>query len=258
MIMESTNGGGTIEAVNRTMEVLEAIKENEGAGVTELATELGWAKSTVHTHLKTLVENEFLVRDGDRYDLSHRFLDFGEYAKYRHPVYSAVEPKLDELAEETERRVQFLTEEYGYAVYIRIAEGKHSVSTGATLGRRRAVLHATAAGKSMLAYLPQERVDAILDERGLPRYTENTITDRGELFEELETIRDRGFAINREEHIKGLSAIAAPVRSPNDDVLGSISVADAAHRMQGRGLEEGPPELILGVINEIELDIAYP
>lgn len=255
--MNEENDGGTIEAVDRSMAVLQAIKDMEGGGVTELATELGWAKSTVHTHLQTLLENEFLIRDGDQYDLSHQFIDFGEYAKDRHPMYSAIQPKLDELAEETGKRVQFLTEEHGYAVYVRIAEGKHAVSTGSSLGRRRSVLHATAAGRSILTHLPREKVEAILDKRGLPRYTENTITDREELFEELEMIRDRGFAINREEHINGLSAIAAPVKTPDGDVLGSISVADAAHRMEGQWLEGDIPKLLLEIINEIELDIAY-
>lgn len=255
--MGTANEGGTIEAVNRSMRVIETIKDLNGAGVTELADELGWAKSTVHTHLKTLEENEFLIRDGDQYDLSLRFMDCGEYVKERHPIYSSIEPKLEELAAETEKRVQFITQEHGYAVYVRIAEGKHSVSTGATLGGRRVMLHATAAGKSMLAYLPREETEAILDDKGLHRFTENTITDREELYEEFEAIRERGYAINREEHIKGLRAIAAPVTTPDDEVLGSVSVADAAHRMKGQWFEEELPELLLGIVNEIELDVAY-
>lgn len=255
--MATTKDGGTIESVRRSMEILELIKDREGAGVTELANELDWAKSTVHTHLKTLEENEFLVRNGDRYDLSLRFMNFGEYAKHRHPVYSSIEPKLEELASETEKRVQFLVQEHGYAVYVRIAEGEHSVSTGAALGRRRPMLHATAAGKSILAHLPPAEVESILDKTGLRRYTQNTVTDRAELFEQFEAIRERGYAINNEEHIKGLSAIAAPVTTPDDEVLGSISVADAAHRMQGQWFEDELPKLLLGIVNEIELDVAY-
>lgn len=255
--MATTKDGGTIESVRRSMEVLELIEDRGGAGVTELANELDWAKSTVHTHLKTLEKNEYLVRDGDRYDLSLRFMNFGEYAKHRHPVYSSIEPKLEELASETKKRVQFLVQEHGYAVYVRIAEGEHSVSTGAALGRRRPMLHATAAGKSILAHLPQAEAESILEEAGLRRYTQNTITDKEELFEEFETIRERGYAINREEHIKGLSAIAAPVRTPSEEVLGAISIADAVHRMRGQWFEDELPELLLGVVNEIELDVAY-
>ncbi|MFB6121909.1 MAG: IclR family transcriptional regulator [Haloferacaceae archaeon] len=252
-----TTHDGTIEAVNRSMKVIETIKELEGAGVTDLANELGWAKSTVHTHLKTLVENEFLIRDDGQYDLSHRFMDCGEYVKDRHPIYSAVEPKLEELADETGKRVQFITQEHGYAIYVRIAEGEHSVSTGAKLGRRRMMLHATAAGKSILSHLPRDEADAILDDQGLYQFTENTITDRQELYEEFAEIRERGYAVNREEHIEGLRAIAAPVTTPDGDVLGAVSVADAAHRMKGEWFEEELPELLLGVVNEIELDVAY-
>ena len=253
----ATTEGGTIEAVDRSMKVIEALKELDGAGVTELADELGWAKSTVHTHLKTLRENEYLVcRDGE-YDLSLRFLGYGEYVKHRHPIYSDIEPHLEELADKTERRVQFLTQEHGYAVYVRIAEGKHSVCTGAELGRRRAMLHATAAGKSLLAHLPRAETDAILDDKGLYRFTENTVTDRDELYEQFETVRERGYAINREEHIEGLRAVAAPVRTPEGEVLGAVSVADAAHRMKGEWFEEELPELLLGIVNEIELNVAY-
>jgi DNA-binding IclR family transcriptional regulator len=255
--MESQRNVATIEAVERSMQIIETLRDLEGAGVTEIADELGWAKSTVHTHLRTLEENEYLVRDGDDYDLGFPFLAFGEYVKDREPVYASVEPKLEELADETGKRVQFITNEHGYGAFVRIAEGKHSVNTGANIGRRRVILHATAAGKAILACLPEAEVDAILDRRGLPRFTANTITDRAALFDELAQTRERGYAINREEHIQGLRAIAAPVRTPEGAVLGSISIADAAHRMKGETFEEDLPELLLGVANEVELDIAY-
>lgn len=255
--MEPDTEVDSIEAVDRSIQIVETLRELEGAGVTEIAEELGWAKSTAFTHLRTLEKNEYLVRDGDEYDLSLRFLDFGEYVKDRRAVYSSIEPRLDELASRTGKRVQFITNEHGYGVYVRIAEGNHSVNTGSTLGRRRTVLHATAAGKSILAYLPESEVERILDRRGLPRLTQNTITDRAELYDELAAIRDRGYAINHEEHIQGLRAIAAPVRTPADEVVGSISIADAAHRMKGESFEEELPELLLGVANEVELEIAY-
>lgn len=255
--MEPKRDVATIEAVERSMQVIEALRDLEGAGVTELADELGWAKSTVHAHLQTLLENEYLIRDDEGYDLALRFLAFGEYVKDREPVFSIIESGLDELAEKTGKRVQFITNEHGYGVYVRIAEGEQSVTTGASLGRRRLVLHATAAGKAILADLPEAETEAIIDRRGLPQLTENTITSREALYEELAEVRDRGYAINREEHITGLRAIAAPVRNPEGEVLGSISIADAAHRMKGAFFEEELPELLLGVANEVELAIAY-
>lgn len=256
MTTQPFDNEGTIDAVERCLRVVEVLEGRDGAGVTEIADELGWAKSTVHTHLRTLEENEYIVRRGNEYVLGSPFLELGEYVKTREPVYTAVEPKVEELAEQTGRRVQFITNEHGYAVYIRIAEGQRAVSTGSRLGRRRAMLHASAAGKSILAHLPRDEVEAILDRRGLSQYTENTITDRDELFEELAAIRERGYAFNYEEHIRGLRAVAAPVHD-GDKVVGSLSIAGAARRMQGEWFEEELPELLLGIVNEVELDLAY-
>lgn len=255
--MRENKADGRIEAVERSMRIIEALRDLRGGGVTEVADELDWAKSTVYTHLQTLESAEYLVREGDTYDLSLRFLDFGEYVKDRKRVYSLVDNGVEELAEETGKRVQFITNEHGYGVYVRIAEGTQSVNTGASLGRRRLVLHATAAGKSILAHLPDDAVEEVIDRRGLPEITEHTITDRDELEAEFETIREQGYATNREEHIKGLRAIAAPVKNPEGEVLGAISIADAAHRMKGERFENELPELLLGVTNEVELDIAY-
>jgi DNA-binding IclR family transcriptional regulator len=246
----------TIDAVDRCLRVIEVLKANNGAGVTEIATELGWAKSTVHSHVRTLEANEYVIRQDGEYVLGFPFLELGEYVKTREPAFSAVEPKMEELAEQTGKRVQFIKNEHGYAVYVRIAEGQQAVSTGSRHGRRRPMLHASAAGKAILAHLPESDVEAILDRRGMTEFTQNTITDREMLFAELADIRERGYAFNREEHISGLRAVAAPVHN-GGRVVGSLSVAGAARRMQGEYFEEELPELLLGIVNEVELDLEY-
>ena len=70
----------------------------------------------------------------------------------------------------------------------------------------------------MVAQLSHEQVVQILDRRGLPACTENTITDREELFSELSEIRERGYAIDDQENIEVLCCIAAPVTSENGGV----------------------------------------
>ena len=257
--MSSHNTGGlkSIEAVNKSLRVVEALKDMDGARVTELADELGWAKSTVHSHLESLESNKYVVYEDGQYVLGFRFLDIGEYVKHRKSYYSLIQSKIDELAEETGERVQFMTNEHGDAVYVRIAVGDRAVSTGGYLGRRRTMLHATAAGKAILAHLPEDEVERIIDRKGLIRQTPNTITDRETLFQELEEVRERGYAFNRGEHIDNLHAVATPIDDPDDNVLGALSIAGPAHRMRGEWLEEELPDHILGVRNEIELDIAY-
>lgn len=249
--------GNEVGAVRKSLQLVERLQEFEGARVSELATALKWPKSTVHSHLETLENAGYVVKQGDVYFLGFRFVELGETVKNRDEVYSLVEPRIKALADETGERVQFVINEHGEGVYVRIAEGEHAVSTGSSLGRRRNMLHATAAGKSILAFMHQREVEDIIDRKGLPRLTENTITDVETFFDELEEIRERGYAFNYEEHIKGLHAVAAPVQRPNEEVVGAISVSGPAHRMNGEQLTSELPQKILGVCNEVELDIVY-
>ncbi|WP_227378939.1 IclR family transcriptional regulator [Haladaptatus halobius] len=257
MAKPEPKAGTGIEAVNKAIQIIELLKERNGAGVTELASQLDWPKSTVHAHLQTLKENEYVVYENDEYVLGFRFLELGEYVKHRKDVYALIEPKIEQLAEETGERVQFVVNEHGDGVYIRIAEGEQAVSTGSSLGRRRTMLHATAAGKAILAFLPEEQVYDIIERTGLPELTPNTITEESELLDALEEVRERGYAFNHEEHIEGLQAVAAPVEDSGGDVIGAISVSGPAHRVKGERMTEDIPDKILGVRNEVELDIIY-
>lgn len=246
-----------IGAVQKSLELIETLKILNGGRVTELADRLDWPKSTVHSHLGTLESVGYVVKEGDIYQLGFRFVDLGEYVKNKKQVYSIVEPRIHTLAEKTGERVQFVINEHGDCVYARIAKGEQAVSTGSSLGRRRHMLHATAAGKSILAFTEREQINNTLDLDSLPQLTENTITDQKKLFEELERVSDRGFAFNHEEHIEGLRAVAAPVREQHGAVIGSVSVSGPAHRLQGEYFNKELPEIILGVCNEIELDMMY-
>jgi DNA-binding IclR family transcriptional regulator len=129
------------------------------------------------------------------------------------------------------------------------------VEVGVNIGRQ-IHLHCSSAGKAILAHYPRQRVDEIIDRWELPPHTENTITDRAELYNELDRVRERGYAFNREEHVEGVHAIAAPIRH-NQETIGVISVSGPANRLQGKRLEEELPSLLLSTINEIELNIAY-
>lgn len=141
-------------------------------------------------------------------------------------------------------------------VYLHRGTGSHAVETGSGIGTRRH-LHAIASGKAILAHLPSERVEEILERRGLVAFTENTITERHELFEQLERIREVGVAFNREERIEGLNAIATPVLGADDDVIGSLAVSGPSHRMKGDRLDDEVADYLLGAANELEINLAH-
>ena len=240
-----------------SLQVVEALERLDGARVSELADELGVAPSTAHSHLVTLERNQYVVKDGDTYRIGLKFLSLGEYARQSNRYYSMAESKVEQLAAETGGRAHFIVEEHGQGVYIYTVSGKHAIETYAREGRRL-FLHQAAAGKAILAYLPDDRVTAIVDQWGLPKRTENTITDRSSLEETLATVRDSdGIAFNDEEQIKGIRAVGAPVRAPNGRVIGALSVSGPTHRLKGEFYESELPDTILGTANELELQVEY-
>jgi len=214
------------------------------------------AKSTMHRYLRTLESQSFLVRESDMYRLGVRFLDYGVVARERYDFSEEAKRKADELAEETEEKIWCTVEEHGQSVHIYGARGRHSVRTSARVGRRTA-LHSHAAGKSILAHLPPERVDAIIEVHGLAPRTPHTITDAEELHEELATVRDKGYALNFEESYEGLHAVGAPIIDEDGDVLGALSISGPAPRLTESYLRDDLSARLVGTVNEIAINIAH-
>lgn len=245
----------TIEAVDTSCRILEALCRMNGAGVTELANELDVSKAGIHSHLATLEQNELVTKTGTTYRISLRFLDFGEYAKQDVSFYPIVEDEVKALAERTGEVVHFMVEEHGWGVYICKERGTSGVQTASYVGDRKH-LHCTGIGKAILPSLPEERAREIIDRRGLPRMTANTITDRDELFEALEAIRERGVAFDDEEILDGLRCVAVPVSNQGEGLLGAISVAGPMSRMKGDRFRKELPEIVSDTANVIQINAA--
>lgn len=247
------NSTDAVGAVKTSASVVEALKHLGSAGVTELANETGISKSNVHRHLVTLEELGFVLKDQNRYRLSLRFLEYGGEIRERHAQTRLIKPKVGELAERTQEVAQFMIENDGYAVVIYKQSGRKGVSISSRIGSHLP-MHQVASGKAMLANMPAERVEDILDKRGISQATDNTITDRDELFDELEQIRERGYAINREESTEGLLAMSVSVSGP-DGFIGACALSGPAYRMQEKFESDQVQQTALSIANEIELEL---
>ncbi|ELZ30553.1 ArcR family transcription regulator [Halosimplex carlsbadense 2-9-1] len=257
--MTGDSGGGsprTLSTVSTAMEAVKAIEATDGTGVTELADRLDISKSSAHAYLATLEQSGFLVNRDGRYELSLMFFVLGEYARNRSLLDEMIIRKLDELAAETAHYTHLVTEENGRGINLYKGKGEAAVGDDYQRAKRqqRDYLHITASGKAILAFLPQHRVEAIVDRHGLPRRTANTITDREELFDHLATVRERGYAVNDEEEIEGLRAVGAPIRDRDGDVLGSISISGPTSLVDGDTFYEALPERVMETANIIEVN----
>jgi DNA-binding IclR family transcriptional regulator len=254
--MDENTSNPIVDASKTTLEIIQAINDLDGGSLNEISEYLNKSPSTVYRHLNTLLNEEFIVKKSNKYQLGMRFLMLGGSVQNSKPVYRLAGNKVEELADQTGERSQFVVEEYGYRVYVHTATGEQAVRTDSHIGKHGPI-HCSAAGKAILANLPTEYLEDVVQGRGLPSQTENTITDYDKLKNELNKIRNNGIALNFEESIEGLNAVATPVNRPDGSIIGALSVSGPAHRLTKDRLESEIAELLLGITNELELKIEY-
>lgn len=246
----------TVKTARTTFRILEAIKEHNGATLTELTREFDRSKSSIHNYLHTLEREGYVKKEGNTYRVGLKFLDLGGHAQHKERMYDIAREEVTALAEETGELANLLVEEHGKGVYLHRAHGEDAVRTDSYIGQQ-VYLHNTALGNAILANLPEERIHEILDRHGMPAATENTITDRDALFDELERVHERGYALDDEARVKGLRCVAVPIINNDEEVEGAISVSGPTSRFRDERFREELPEKLQRVANVIELNITY-
>ncbi|MBV0926026.1 IclR family transcriptional regulator [Halomicroarcula limicola] len=254
--MADRQNSNAVKTARTTFEILEELKERNEATVTELTDAFDLSKSSLHNYLTTLEADGYVVKNGNTYEVGLRLLDLGGHARHRQRLYDIAREEVTELAEETGELANLLVEQHGRGVYLHRAHGVDAVKTDSYIGQR-VYLHNTGLGNAILAHLPRERIEEILDRHGMPATTENTITDREELFSHLERVREEGVAFDDEARVKGLRCVAVPIVNNNDTVEGAISVSGPTSRFQDERFREELPAKLKSVANVIELNITY-
>jgi IclR family acetate operon transcriptional repressor len=243
-----------VKAVQTALKIVEGLVELDGAGVNELAKYLNIPNSTVHDHLRTLKAERYVLKKRDEYYISTRFLELGERSRKRMDIYQAAEDEVEQLARGTGEHVLLMGEEDGLGVILAIAEGEEAVNIDSHAGLHIR-LHTTAMGKCILAQLPAERANEIIEHYGLPKRTKTTITDPKQLKEELVEIRKCGYSIDQGGEIEGVRCIATPILQ-HDEVVGSIGLCGPQNRIQGEFAEQ-MREKLLQTANVIEVTLNY-
>jgi IclR family transcriptional regulator, KDG regulon repressor len=209
------------------VQVLDCFSKDRPAwSLAELSARLQLPKSTLHRFLVGL-ECHGLLRRGQedgKWRLGHRLFVWGSLAAESTGIRHTARPILRELAETTGETVLLTEYHDGEIICIDKVETGHSVRIALEVGERRPP-HAGASSKVLMAYLSEADIAAIIREKGLPRYCDHTITDSGELRQELAQIRERGYALSYEETDIGAWGIATPIRNWEGAVVAAIGVA---------------------------------
>lgn len=249
-----TEAKNPVQAVQRTLEILDVLRETGGARVTEVAGEVGVSKGTVHCHLATLEENGYVINEGNEYKLGLRFIDLAHHAKDRIGIFDVTTSEVDTLAEESGELALFTVEEDGEGICLYTAEGENAVQTEVYVGYRNDLYH-TAVGKAMLAHMAEEKRDRLISAMEFEQLTPRTITDEHVLREELAAIREEGIAYNHGETIQGLVGAGAPIRDQDGTVYGAVSIIGPVRRMGEERLQGEISEMIRRAVNIIEINI---
>lgn len=214
--------------------VLKAIKimnlfsaSDTRLSLAEISGRLNMPKSTAHNLLNTLLSEGYIEKvDGDLYALGTASLTLTQKIRVNVEIRDPAAPLLRKLADSFHESVYLTVKDGDYALYIYAVESPRRLLARTAVGDR-VPLHCTSVGKAILASLPLEHVEGIVDRVGLPAFTEATITDFDTLRRELEETRSRGYSIDRGEHEKNTYCVGAPIFNAKGRVIGSCSVSGA-------------------------------
>lgn len=202
-------------AVHKAFQLLRVVAQSQqGLGIVELAKMLGYSKSTTHGLVHALLREGALTQGQNARKLylgpAMAELVFSNWKQDK--VNKAAQPFLDQIRDNV-RATVFLGVRIRNRVLITAAAEpeealKLSASVGATIP-----LMAGAVGKVFLASEKPEQAEQIIRDRGLPRYTQRSKTDIGDYLAELDMVRDQGYALDIEEYIPGIHAVAAALHN---------------------------------------------
>ncbi|WP_066416182.1 IclR family transcriptional regulator [Halorubrum aethiopicum] len=244
--------GRRLKTTETSLEILRLVLERDGLTLDELDGLVDSSKSSICSHLNTLLDGRYLVKEGGTYHVSFRVVLLGERARYRYPTGEDVRAVIDRLANETGREANFTVFEHGRLLACYGTSTDEATDGSNVQYRSEYHLHNTAAGKAILAELDRDEVEAILDHWGLPRESEATITDRDRLFEALDEIGSQGYAVVDEEFAPNLVSIGAPVHDADGGVVGGVSVGGPKYQVGVTQLERECVADLLDATEEIE------
>lgn len=243
-----------LSSVTKSFEIVEHLHEHGPLTLSEVADDFDMPMSTAHIHLATLRSSEYVIKSGDEYRCSFRFLRTGGKLRDELPLFRAAKHEIDDIQDVLGEYANIGTMENGYMIQLYKSRNSSSIDDHAPLGSHLH-LHSTSTGKAMLSRLPEDEVDEIIAKRGLPKETAATIVDRDELFDELAAVRERGYSINRGEHYSGVCAVGVPILSKDHDVAGAISVSGPASRMDDDRITDEIVPVLTDKQNVIELKL---
>ncbi|MFF5982363.1 IclR family transcriptional regulator [Streptomyces olindensis] len=229
-----------MKSVTRSLRVLEAVARHQPVTVGELTRIFGLPKSTVQRTLVTLNEAGWLRanrKDTTRWEVGARVLAVRPAALQGSSLFAAAREPMIRLRDALNETIHLsVPDALQCMVVVDRVDCDQAVRTFHAIGDT-SPLHATAAGNAVLAHLEKSEIDEVTAGT-LEGYGEETITDPGQLRAELRRVRERGYAVNHNQYLQGVCAIAAPVLDGEGTPLAALSASLPDSRFEPGRLPE--------------------
>jgi IclR family KDG regulon transcriptional repressor len=229
-----------VNSVDRAIRLLDALADEGSFSLAGLAEVVGAPKTTVLDIVRTLEARGMVQRDADTgsYSLGLHTIELGYAAVSSFGIRRIVAPVLQSLNARLDETVHLTVLDEDQVLYVDCYESTKRLRTYSVIGIR-APLHCTSVGKAILAWLPDERRDRLIETIEYTPFTANTITGPVPLRDELAATRRRGYSIDDVEHEEGVRSVGAPDFDHRGDVVASVSVSGPTQRIR----EEIVPDL---------------
>lgn len=249
-IRMASNNPNQIKSTRTAFRIIRCLDKNQTMTITEIADRIGFSKSAVHKHLSTLESLGYIRQGDDGYQLGYGFLALGRSVRKKSSLYQAAQPAVERLSTRTGETALLLGVDGTKGAYLQIASDREK-TPDIRLGTQ-IDLYSSAPGQAILAYLPRDRVQAIINEVNFPITIKGTSVDELELHERLETIRDRGLAFEWSTDNDGWQSATGPITNENSHAVGSVTVLGPPSRVDGKRLEVDIRGSVLSTAEKIE------
>ena len=236
------SGDGTVGKACDVLDQVAAYSHPVRFG--QLLESSAYPKATLYRFLQTLVSQEMLSYDADRqtYALGMRLVRLAHAAWTHSSLAPIARSYLDELSNDIGETVHLVQLDASQVLYVDKRNASQPVEMYSQAGKVGPA-YCTGVGKAMMAHLPEEELTRVIAQQSFHRFTENTLTTASELRAELEAIKKRGYAFDREEHEPGIICIAMPILTDGGRMLGALSVTGTTARRDLTQIEALAPKL---------------
>ena len=222
-----------IASVIKAIKILELFgPSNRELSLSQISSQLHLPKSTLLNFMRTLESEGYLSRNpiSQNYCLGIKLMKLGYNMRSNLSITHYAIPCMEDLCEQTKANIYLTTHVDGAVLYL---EGIYSNrrTTKYSIAGKTLPMHVTASGKAMLSYLPTDQVQEIIRQHPLTASTQNSITDRETLLREIEIVRQRGYAIDKEEETLGLRCISMAIRDPTGYPVGALRISGSVIHM---------------------------